>query len=608
MRNGGRFVGRRRVRENLPAADPFLTFVGRAITRGLPVQHRRPALETRAMWSAGIRFGIAGLAAAWLTAAAISPANAETSNLIAASTAAPSCTTPPVSTPAGRICGLAETIKDQGGPVEVDAYEGIRYGTAKRWMAPVPVPQSSALVKATAFGPACPQAPVPGYTQSEDCLFLNLWTPTRSSVKRLPVLVFFHGGSFVDGAGSVPVYDGARLAARGRVILVTLNYRLGALGFLAGGSGTNRLAGNYGFQDQQLALRWVRRNISSFGGDPARITIFGESAGAMSVGAHLVAPGSQSLFHSAIMESNPYGLPFKTPSQADMVRTEFDQTPDAKVCNGNLACLEKLPPARIVAAQGEVSPSSEQLLQGRLGEILSWAPYIDRRLITGQPNAHAITQAVIAGTNRDEGTLFVVEAIPHGLSAVEYIAAITALFKGHAAAILTDPRYAPDNQGNLTPLANIVGDYIFSCATRHVLGNAKGAHFGYSFNHSPSYPVMPQGPKACLSVKDGGQGSVCHGDELPFVFRNPYTLTAAQHSYGFTSGEQILVDAISAYWTNLAAAGDPNSGTSAPKWPGYGSLGTRQVLDVKISQTTDSMLSCPLWDAIGYGQGAISLY
>jgi carboxylesterase type B len=420
--------------------------------------------------------------------------------------------------------------------------------------------------------------------------------------------VFFHGGSFVDGAGSVPVYDGARLAARGDVILVTSNYRLGAIGFLAGGSGGNSLAGNYGFRDQQLLLRWVRRNIGSFGGDPARVTIFGESAGAMSVGLHLVAPASQPLFHRVIMESNPYGLPYKTPGEADMIRGEFDQTPAARICKGNLACLKKLPAARIVAAQRQVSPSAEQLLQGRLGQILAWAPYIDGQVITSQPNVHKIKRAVIAGTNRDEGTLFVDEAIPNGLGDPEYVLAITALFKGRAPTILANPRYAPDSAGNLTPLANIVGDYIFSCATRHVLADAEGARFGYSFAHSSSYPLRPQGPKACRPVKDGGEGRVCHGDELPFVFRNPYTLTATLHKRSFTPGEQRLIDAISAYWTNLAAAGNPNSGASAPDWPKYGSAGIRQVLNVKMSQTNDAALSCSLWDSIGYGQGAISVF
>jgi carboxylesterase type B len=553
---------------------------------------------------AGFRVGIAGLAAAWLIAAGISPAFAGPPDA-ADSSARPACTTSGVvAAPLGRFCGLAVSVKDEGGSAAVDAYEGIRYGRAERWRDPtlVSTPPSH-LVHATAFGPVCPQQPVKGYEQSEDCLFLNLWTPTESSVKMLPVLVFFYGGSFVSGAGSVPIYNGARLAARGDVIVVTLNYRLGAIGFLAGGG----LSGNYGFKDQQLALEWLHKNIASFGGDPARVTIFGESAGAMSVGAHLASPKSRPLFHGAIMESNPYGLPFKTPSQASTIRAEFDQTPDAKACNGNLACLEKLPFARIVAAQAEVSPSPLALLQGQLGEILAWAPYVDGRLITVQPNMLTIQEPVIAGTNHDEGTLFVDEAIPKGLSPFEYGAAVVALFKGNASMILSKPRYAPDNSGNLTPLANLVGDYIFSCATRHVLGNAKGARFGYAFDHSPSYPET-QSPKACLPVKDGGQGRVCHGFELPFVFRNPYTLTAHLESYSFTAEEQKLVDAISAYWTNLAAAGDPNADATAPEWPIYGFPGTRQVLNLKVSQTQDTSLSCPLWESVGYGPGAISLF
>ena len=327
------------------------------------------------------------------------------------------CTTPTVSTPAGRFCGLAVTVTDEGGAFAADAYEGIRYGNAKRWTPSTPVP-ASGLVKATAFGPICPQDLGDGTNQSEECLYLNLWTPTRSGAKSLPVMVFIHGGSFVSGAGSLPIYDGARLAVRGEVIVVTLNYRLGALGFLAGGSGADRLAGNYGFRDQQLALEWVSRNISGFGGDPTRITIFGESAGAMSVGAHLVAPGSRGLFSNALMESNPYGVPFKTRSGADKIRSEFDTMTVAAVCGGRLACLAKLRAGTIVRAQDEVVPL--QAFAGELGSILAWAPYVDDRLIAGQPNQAQIARPLIAGTNRDEGTLFVGEAIPKGLSNAEY--------------------------------------------------------------------------------------------------------------------------------------------------------------------------------------------
>jgi carboxylesterase type B len=520
----------------------------------------------------------------------------------------PACTTaPPVSAPSGRFCGLAVTVKDEGGPFAADAYEGIRYGSAKRWKAPTAV-RAAGLFRATAFGAICPQDPGDGTNQSEDCLYLNLWTPTGSSGKKLPVLVFIHGGAFVSGAGSLPVYDGGRLAVRGNVIVVTLNYRLGALGFLAGGSGANQLPGNYGFADQQLALAWVRNNIESFGGDPRRITIFGESAGAMSVGAHLVARLSRSLFQNALMESNPYGVPFKSSTQADQIRSEFDTMTKAAVCGGLVACLAKLPAATIIEAQDEVVPL--QVFAGQLGSILAWAPYVDGLLIAGQPNRAAIARPLIAGTNRDEGTVLVGEALPKGLNNGEYALLVADVFGLQAAAlILSEPRYEPDSKGNLVPLANIVGDYYFSCPTRHVLGNARGAHFGYAFDHPPSYAVWPGAPPACQPGPGPNRGRVCHTFELPFVFRNPVTFTLPPKQRRFSRVEQVLVDAISSYWTGFAAAGDPNRGAgSPPDWPRYGVPGTRQVLDLTISHTTDAALNCPLWDKIGYDLGASALY
>jgi carboxylesterase type B len=547
--------------------------------------------------AAALRFGIAALAAALVTAPSVAAPDR------------PACTTPVVTTPSGRFCGLAVKVGDAGGTAEVDAYQGIRYGTAQRWHAPVAVAPSTGLFAATRFGPICPQVREDGLAQSEDCLWLNLWTPTRSSVKRLPVMVFIHGGAFVTGAGSLPVYDAARLAARGDVVVVTLNYRLGALGFLAGGNGAGRLAGNFGFRDQQLALGWVAKNIRSFGGDPAKVTIFGESAGAISVGVHLVAPASRSLFRNALMESDPYGIPLKNPAQADNIRQQFDQTPPAQACGGRLSCLDRLPAATIVKAQGQVLPLVP-VLAGRLGEILAWAPFVDRQLIAEQPNQAAITRPLIAGTNRDEGTLFVDEALPaSGLSDFEYGALVTALFKLDAPAILLAPRYQPDGRTNLVPLANIVGDYFFSCATRHVLGRAKGAAFGYAFDHPPSYAVWPGAPTACQPGPGPNRGRVCHTLELPFVFRNPITVTLPPGQQHFTPAEARLVDRISAYWTGLAGDGDPNSRTpTPPAWPRYRAAGIRQVLNLRISQTDDAALSCPLWDKIGYGPGAISLY
>ena len=143
-----------------------------------------------------------------------------------------------------------------------------------------------------------------------------------------------------------------------------------------------------------------------------------------------------------------------------------------------------------------------------------------------------------------------------------------------------------------------------------MLGNARGAHFGYAFDHPPSYAVWPSAPPACQPGKAPNRGHVCHAFELPYVFRNPVTFTRPPVEHHFTAAEQVLVDAISAYWTGFAAAGDPNAGAAAPPhWPTYGaSGGTRQVLNLTISQTKDAPLNCPLWENIGYDPAASSIY
>jgi carboxylesterase type B len=148
----------------------------------------------------------------------------------------------------------------------------------------------------------------------------------------LPVMLFIHGGGFNEGASSQAVFMGTRLAAKGQAMIVTINYRLGVLGSLGGGTGIDQISPNLGLGDQQLAMSWVHDNAAAFGGNPARITLFGESAGAMSIGAHLSSASSAPLFHSAIMESNPYGIPFKNAEQGNELRDLFDSTPIVQGC------------------------------------------------------------------------------------------------------------------------------------------------------------------------------------------------------------------------------------------------------------------------------------
>jgi para-nitrobenzyl esterase len=220
---------------------------------------------------------------------------------IAASAMVPGPVTDP---PAGAVRGVAIE--------SVTAYRGIPYAQppigARRWRAPQPLPRWTSVRDATAFGPVCMQAPPNGDTgvgdepRSEDCLTLNIWTPSLAGRKH-PVMVWLHGGGYTSGSGSAPLYDGTKLAARG-VVVVTLNYRLGRFGFfthpelLAQGDGVN-----FGLLDQRAALRWVQANIAAFGGDPARVTLFGNSAGGESVLFHMTMPESRGLFARAIVQS-----------------------------------------------------------------------------------------------------------------------------------------------------------------------------------------------------------------------------------------------------------------------------------------------------------------
>jgi len=241
----------------------------------------------------------------------------------------PSCTTNVlINTKSGLICGLGPATS---GPA-VSQYLGIPYAQAQRWQSPQPRSWTSTFL-ATQLGNVCPQPlkenfirtptcpPPPG--QDEDCLNLNIWVPQgASSGSPLPVMVFIHGGGFFVGSGEQPLDNGAKLAAAGKVIVVTLNYRLGALGFLVQPSSS--LTGNLGFLDQIEALQWIKDNIKAFGGDAQNVTLFGESAGAMSVGLHaLSSPRSLVLFKAGLMESNPLGLAYMTPRQASDVRERF---------------------------------------------------------------------------------------------------------------------------------------------------------------------------------------------------------------------------------------------------------------------------------------------
>ena len=519
-----------------------------------------------------------------------------------------------VDAPAGKVCGLAIAEPAKTGRA-LYSYRGIPYALPPvadlRWAPPQPYPRWRHLRPATSFGAICPQD---GVTtgDSEDCLFLNIWTP-RTAVqrdRRLPVMVFIHGGYFVYGAGSDPLYDGSYLAASGNVVVVTLNYRLGSLGFLA--AQELGLTGNFGIQDQRLALRWVAENIAAFGGDPRKVTIFGESAGAMSVGLHLFSiPANRGLFRAAIMESNPLAIPY--PSLQMQVELKWQEFKGAVCfetnqpnCTFDLAALRALPLAVIETADGDYETLTDVVgrlqVPTRIANVLPWTPIVDGQIFPGGetliqnqpyqgfyngPNGTARPKPYLIGVNRDEGALFadLANQAAGGITQAGYQELLDLVFGTSAAAIVGftvggDRPYDPTDQGTLPPwfanspqaaaVSTLMNDFVFRCgsflATDNVVATpgARPVH-AYLFAQAPIY--SSDDSTACAPFPaDPGIQNACHSFELPYVF---HTLSATNATL-IPPANALLARRIARHWTNFARTLDPGPGwrpyraTSAP--------------------------------------------
>ncbi|MFF3026412.1 carboxylesterase/lipase family protein [Microbacterium sp. NPDC057944] len=313
-------------------------------------------------------------------------------------------------TPAGAFAGFAED--------GVHVWRGIRYALAPtgelRWRDPVAasdlVPGSDPF-RAEAFGPAAPQLPNPavplgpGTVMDEDCLSLNVWAPVDTGSDPLPVMVWIHGGAYTFGASSQPLFDGSSLVGAGGVVLVTINYRLGALGFLdLSGVAPGSFDGNLALKDVLLALRWVQRNIAGFGGDPTRVTVFGESAGGGLVTTLLATPSAEGLFHRAIAQSSPASSVYGA-SRARTVAEMF--LAEVGVPEGDPERLRVLPVDEIVRAGMAVYAA----VPGEAPGTLAFAPVVDGVLVPESPitvlhEGRGLAVPLIIGTNHDEASLF----------------------------------------------------------------------------------------------------------------------------------------------------------------------------------------------------------
>lgn len=410
-----------------------------------------------------------------------------------------------------------------------------------RWKPPAPPPAWSGVRQATAPGAPCPQLSArwndwEAARSAEDCLTLNVWAPEKG--KNLPVMVWIHGGGYVGGSGSRPYYDGDNLVRRG-VILVTLNYRLGVLGFLAHPELTaespNHVSGNYGLEDQAAALAWIHENIARFGGDPANVTLFGQSAGAMSTSTQITMPQSHRFFRRVIVES---GTPFSvssTPPMSDIER--------ANLAFGHIADLRKLPVKNLLEAWDRYA----------VGEPGRWVmPVVDGHVVKQAP-----AKAFLTGAVRDVPILVGSNLREIGAASTSQLnASAEQVFGADAAKVLAFYEKQGDDVLLGDPAMQMMTDLQFRCGSIMTARLSDKSWLYHFFEPAP------------------GRSVVAHSSEVPYVFGKPLDATA-----DFSGAQKQLSETMQAYWTNFAKTGDPN-GPGLPVWPRYASTG-EQYLELK---------------------------
>jgi para-nitrobenzyl esterase len=453
----------------------------------------------------------------------------------------------------GRVAGVVAN--------GISSFKGIPFAApptgASRWKAPQPVKPWSGVKQASVYAPACVQdATFPklfGAPQalSEDCLYLNVWTPAKSASDVLPVMVWIYGGGFVGGQTSVPLYDGTRLAEKG-VVLVSVAYRLGVFGFFAHpelSRESGKASGNYGLQDMIAGLQWVKANIAKFGGDATRVTIFGESAGGIAVSMLAASPAAKGLFHRGISES---GGNFAPPRQA----SEGGQNaPTLKVAEASgQAFLAKLKVADIKAARD--LPAEK--LQAAVGPGLqtNFWPVFDGDVLPG--DQYELYRAgrfndtpVLIGTNSDEGALF---AQP-GMNAARFESMVRDGYGKQAEAVLAAYAHATDADATKAG-KDIMRDTLFAWPTWTwaTLQSQKGKGHAYVYYFDHRTPQSPNGAN--------------HGAEIPFVFRNLVGGGPVGLGGPARPEDNEMSELMSAYWVNFAKNGDPN-GPGLPRWPAF---------------------------------------
>uniref|UniRef100_A0ACB8EFZ5 Uncharacterized protein n=1 Tax=Sphaerodactylus townsendi TaxID=933632 RepID=A0ACB8EFZ5_9SAUR len=471
------------------------------------------------------------------------------------------------------------------GSRSVTAYLGIPYAEPPvrklRFQKPVPHKPWSHILEATNFGNSCPQILLSGTPdaeiwsvntpRSEDCLFLNVWVPHPRPSTPAAVLVWIYGGAFIVGTTSLAIYDGAFLAATENVIVVSMNYRLGALGFL---SLPPAAPGNMGLLDQQLALRWTRENVAAFGGDSSRITIFGESAGGASVHYHLLSPGSQPLFDRAVLQSGTAIAPWAWVSPEEAKRRALDLA-QVMGCteDGDSAivkCLQEKP-------MEEFQKDTSSIVDSKIALEFPFVPTTDGDFIPDDPqklveSRRFQAKPIMIGITSDEGSFFIFYNSRVLCTSNECLLTWEKLLEGLKISIRnatndvihsTAQRYSkaePEGPEQYrSALSQAWGDYFFvSPANEVATETAKTGSpvYAYTFTHHSVGSVWPE-----------WMGSY-HGSDVPYLFGTLTLLPGTNETH--TEAELALIPQVMRYWAEFARSGNPTpSDVGEAKWPLY---------------------------------------
>lgn len=462
-----------------------------------------------------------------------------------------------------------DTVRVEGGLISgsvvdgVRSYKGIPFAAPPvgelRWKAPQPVAEWEGVRECNDFGPDCPQAPYPQSSlyysaprkQGEDCLCLNVWTAAKAGEKR-PVMVWIHGGALTRGSGATRAYDGTALAKKG-VVLVTVNYRLGPLGYLAHPELTaespNRSSGNYGALDQIAALKWVQKNIAAFGGDPGLVTIFGESAGSWSVNALVASPLARGLFHRAIGQSGGSFGPMTYLKEDREGRPSAEKIGEAfaKAAGADsIKALRALPAEKIVEVFNNDPEGRKFRTQPNVD---GWALPDEIRNIFAQGKQN--DAPVIVGSNANEMTTLTVPAmVPKTME--DYRKRIETQYG--AAVKELDEIYPVKSEADIAA-AYLGGlrDVTFTLPMRtwaRMTATGRSKAYLYFFSHVPPNP-------------NSKYLGAYHAGEIVYVFNNLTRQNSLLQEADFK-----LAEMMSDYWVNFAKTGDPN-GKGLPKWAPY---------------------------------------